>query len=192
MRRPVLALLLLAALIVPHRSAHATPAAYDFSKALRALAGSVKVPPEWDGVWTTQDSVYDCTTGFQALEVGADTLCSGEVFTQAAIASPLTLDCNATADATTFHATCSGSADVMTGCTLTVGIQIDAIRTSSSYRAVTTTDMGYAGSATGCDQLPASCTRTVTYGTRTGPAPSDFCVTPAKRTTWGQLKVSYR
>ena len=184
--------LLLSASLLRAGAAHAAPRAYDFSQALRLMSGSVTVPPEWDGVWTTQDSVYDCTTGFKQFVSGVDTLCSGQVFTENAPGSPLAIVCNGTADATTFHATCSGSDTVFTDCLVTFDIQVDGVRTGESYRSVTTTNTSYSGTGTGCDLLPATCTRRVIYGARTGPAPAAYCTTPANRTTWGQIKVLYR
>ena len=88
-----------------------------------------------------------------------DTLCSGQVFTENAPGSPLAIVCNGTADATTFHATCSGSDTVFTDCLVTFDIQVDGVRTGESYRSVTTTNTSYSGTGTGCDLLPATCTR---------------------------------
>ena len=184
--------LLLSASMVPAGAAHATPVAYDFNQVLRLTSGSITVPPQWDGVWTTQDSVYDCTTGFQQLVTGADTLCSGQVYTVSSAGSPVTITCTGTADATSFHATCSGTGTIFTDCQLTIDIQIDAILTGDTFRSVTTTNTSYSGTGTGCNLLQPSCTRSVTYGTRTGPAPTAYCLTPAKRATWGQLKETYR
>lgn len=192
MTRPAALLLLLCALMAPSGSAYAKTVSFDFGGALRVMSGSITVPPEWDGIWTTQDSTYDCTTGLIGTSSGADTLCTGQVFTEAAAGSPVTLSCTGTADATTYHVTCSGSADVFTDCQVTYDIQIDGTRSSESFRSVTTTTATYSGTGTGCNLLPGSCTRVVTYGTRTGPAPAEYCLTPAKRTTWGQLKMSYR
>jgi hypothetical protein len=32
----------------------------------------------------------------------------------------------------------------------------------------------------------------VSYGTRTGPAPAEYCLTSTRHPTWGQLKILYR
>jgi hypothetical protein len=184
--------LLLSASMMPSGPARAGTAAYNFGRVLRVADASVVVPPEWDGLWATQDSVYDCTTGFKSFSSGVDTLCAGQVYTQDPGSSPVTLTCTGTADATSFHATCSGSAEVFADCQLLMEVQTDATRTGDSYRSVTTISTTYSGTGLGCDLLPATCTRVVSYGTRTGPAPVDYCLTPAKRTSWGQLKVSYR
>ena len=74
----------------------------------------------------------------------------------------------------------------------TIDLQIDVVRTNDTYRSVATVNTSYSGTGTGCDLLPPSCTRTVSYGTRTGPAQTAYCETPARQTTWGRLKVTYR
>ena len=188
MTRFAIAVLLSAALL-PTGTARAGPVASDFWDGLRLAGQSIVVPPEWDGIWTTEDSVYDCVTGFKTFDAGKDTLCSGQVYAQG---GPLSLVCNGTADATTFHATCTGSEMVFPDCMLLVDIQIDATRTADSYRAVTVTNTSYSGTGTGCSLLPPTCTRSVTYGTRTSGAPADYCATPVKQTTWGRLKAAYR
>ena len=188
MSRFAIALLLSAALL-PSISAQAAPVASDFRDGLKLASQSVIVPPEWDGIWTQEDSLYDCTTGFKSFFSGTDTLCAGQVYTQG---GALNVVCNGTADATSFHATCSGSETVFTDCTVMIDIQIDGTRTGNSYRSVTVTNASYSGTGTGCDLLPPSCTRSVTYGTRTSAAPPAYCATPAIPTTWGQLKVKYR
>jgi hypothetical protein len=193
MKRFAFVLLLLSASMVSSGSAHATAVVYDFGKALRILSGSTTVPPEWDGIWTHQDSVYDCTTGFKYVSSSSDTLCSGQVYTQDPGGSGVTFDCTGTADATTIHVTCTGSAVVVPdSCQVTFVIQFDATRTSNSYRSVTTVNATYSGTGLVCSLLPATCTRIVAYGTRTGPAPAEYCLTPATRTTWGHIKTLYR
>jgi len=187
----VVFLLLLAAMLLSG-SAQAAPTGYNFGRALRIMSGSFTVPPEWDGIWSTQDSTYDCTTGPTGTSSGLDTLCAGQVFDENSPDGSLTFTCTGTADATTVHATCSGSSTVLPDCQAIFDIQIDVIRSSESYRSVSTTTVTYSGTGTGCSLLPGSCTRIVTYGTRTGPAPSVYCLTPVKGTTWGRLKMLYR
>jgi hypothetical protein len=192
MKRPVVLLLLLFAAMVPAGSASANDVAFGFSSVLGAMSSSIRVPPEWDGIWATQDSVLDCTTGFKQLSSGADTLCSGQVYDQTALGLPLTITCTGTADATTYHATCTGSMEIVANCQATYDIQTDGIRSGDTYRAVTTTTVSYSGTAFGCDLFPGSCTTVISHGTRTEPAPSVYCVTAAKQTSWGSLKAMYR
>ncbi len=193
MRRLAMVVLLLSAPLLLSRPARAGAAShFDFAGALRAASSTITVPPEWDGIWATQDSVYDCTTGFQSYGTGLDTLCANQVFNGGTGDSQFTFTCTGTADATTIQTTCTGTGEVFPDCQVTMVVQSDAVRTNDTYRSVTTMNTSYSGTGTGCDMLPSSCTRTVSYGTRTGPAPSDYCSTPAKPTTWGRLKVTYR
>jgi hypothetical protein len=192
MRRFVLLFLLLSATLLPAGSALASGVPLDFGRPFKLLGTLDNVPAEWAGVWTTQDSIYDCTTGFMSSSSGADTLCTGQALTQSVPNSPIVFTCTGTSDATTYHLECNGSVEFFPDCQTVMQIVTDGTRTSESYRTVSTITTTYSGTATGCDLIPGSCLRIVAYGTRTGPAPADYCTTPAKRTTWGQLKVSYR
>jgi hypothetical protein len=89
--------------------------------------------------------------------------------------------------------TCDGYIVPFPDCSTNIHIQNDVVRTNSSYRSVTTVSTSSTGTALGCNLIPPSCTRTVSYGTRTGPAPSEFCIlTGVRRATWGRLKMMYR
>lgn len=172
-------------------SAHAAPKPRGIGSALRALGGSIVIPPEWEGRWTTADSTYDCTAGFTSYSVDEDTICGGQVFSEEA--NGVQMNCSGTADATTMHATCTGSSEIFPDCQINFSTVIDVVRTGTTYRAVTTINITYTGTGVGCDFIPPSCTRIVTYGTRVDDPPVGFCeVTPIRRTTWGQLKTHYR
>src|SRR5213593_1854942 len=69
---------------------------------------SVIVPPEWDGIWTTQDSVYTCEGVFQGSSTDADTICGGKDYSPSGPMN-ITLVCTGTANATTIDVTCTGS-----------------------------------------------------------------------------------
>lgn len=81
MRRSLLlcltAFALFAALTQP---ASAAPRTKHWTQILRSAGGSITVPPEWDGSWSSVDSVYTCEGDFQGLEGYLDTLCAGQVF----------------------------------------------------------------------------------------------------------------
>src|SRR5437773_4796146 len=64
-------------------SSYARPSTHGFGAALRAMDGPITVPPEWDGIWTTADSTYDCTAGFTEYSTGKDTICGGRAYSQA-------------------------------------------------------------------------------------------------------------
>jgi len=181
---------LFAALATP---ASAAPLAKRWTQILRSAGGSITVPPEWDGVWASEDSIYTCEGTFQGVESYLDTLCAGQVFGYTDSGDPgITFDCTGSATSTTVNATCSGSSDIVPDCTVTIANSFVATRTGGTYVATATSSINYAGTALGCDLIPDSCMRTVTYATRLGPAPIEYCVTPTQSSTWGQIKVRYK
>ena len=170
--------------------AHAVTPVHGLGGALRIMDGSVPVPTEWDGVWTGTDSTYDCLNGLVLKEVStsADTICGGSAFTQGSTE----FQCNGTADATSIHVICTWSFEVFPDCTALVEIHFDATRNANTIVAVVTSTTTTTGTGEGCDLYPPNCTRIVTRGTRTGAAPTEYCLTATKRTTWGKLKILYR
>jgi hypothetical protein len=160
--------------------------------ALRAqtMIQNTPAPPEWAGVWTTVDSTYvPCELPFGSRSTGADTICAGKTFEQPS--DPMfNVTCSGTADATTFHQHCTGTADLGGGCTGTVDITIDGTRSNDTFRTVSV--VTFTPDTPG-PECTAICIRLVSYGTRTGPAPSDYCTTTAARpSSWGRLKILYR
>jgi hypothetical protein len=195
MRRLVPAILVGVTIFVAASTAHAAPRALRFTDVLRASVATITIPPEWDGIWVSVDSVYDCTTGFENTEAFLDTLCSGAVFGYDGddpTGGLITFTCDGTADATTAHVECSGSGEVFPDCTVTVLTTLDAIRTGDSYVAVAVSTITYSGTGFGCDFLTDTCKRVVTRANRSGPAPPAYCATPARPSTWGRVKVRYR
>jgi len=191
MNRLAVGYLLLLTTLLAFGPSHADPAAPRDGNAFRLLAGSITVPSDWDGIWTTQDSVYDCTTGPMSTSSSVDTICSGQSFNGGSSGgSPFT--CTGTADATTIHATCTGSSAAGTDCQADYNIQMDVTRTNTTYKSVSTINVTYSGTGLGCDLYPPMCLRVVSYGTRTGPAPTAYCNTAVMRPTWGRLKTLYR
>jgi hypothetical protein len=155
------------------------------------INGQVVVPPDWDGIWTVEDSTYDCFGLITTTSSSTDTLCSGQVIVDPDEA-PILFDCSGTATETTIDVTCSASQTILPDCALTFAYTVNGTRTGDSYFMVTTNAITYDGSGLGCDLLPDLCTQTNSHGTRTGPAPSTYCATPAVPATWGGLKVRYR
>jgi hypothetical protein len=173
-------------------SAHAGPSTRGFGAGLRVVGGSLIIPAEWDGIWTTADSTYDCTAGFTAYSVDEDTICGGQTYSEAPPDTSVELTCTGTANATTMHATCNGSSMFFPDCQANYEIVVDVVRTGETYRSVTTINITFSGTGVGCSFIPTRCTRIVTYGTRTASAPPSFCTTSVKRSTWGELKAHYR
>jgi hypothetical protein len=191
MKRLAIAMILTSCLLAAG-SASAGPAGPAVSGLRGALAAAVPVPPEWDGVWTTQDSLYDCSGASTGTSTSTDTLCTGQSTYEPPADPLLTFTCDGTADADEFHVTCSGSAELFPNCQMSIEIRTDGTLTGSSFFSVTTITTSYSGTGEGCDFLPGSCQQINSHGTRTGPAPSEYCATPARPASWGELKARYR
>jgi len=186
MKRVALLLLLLCATALPIGVAEAATAPQKIAKQARV---SIVVPPEWDGYWTTVDSIYTCAGVLQFTGPGADTICGGKDYSQKPPGSTLEIECTGTATATTIDITCTGSGPIETDCNADYTIVQHGTRSGDSYFTVTTINIVYSGTA--CP-LPPQCIQVNTHGTRTGEAPPDFCATATKKSTWGQIKVLYR
>lgn len=195
MRRPLLVLLVLAALAGTAICAGAAPRTLRYADVLRMSKATVTVPPEWDGIWASVDSIYDCQDVLQSVEVYDDTLCSGQVIGYEGddpTGGSITITCTGTATATVADVTCSGSGELFTDCTLSIFNSLDATRSGNSFVAVSITDISTSGTAFGCDLFPSECTRIVTHATRTSAAPTAYCATPARPSSWGEVRIRYR
>jgi hypothetical protein len=169
----------------------AKPVPLNFQGMIIPTGGSVTVPPEWAGIWTTTDSVYDCNDVLTSTSTGEDTLCAGEIYSAEATGSPIVPDCQGSATATTVHVICTGTGAIG-NCQADFTSVLDGVLTADDYRNELTISIVISGSAPECAFIPGFCNRIVTYGHRTGPAPPAYCATPTKATTWGQVKILYR
>jgi hypothetical protein len=193
MKRVVLAFTLLALGIAGStRMADAGMSEAAVGRVVRFLGSfrGTPVPPEWDGIWTTIDSTYfNCEISFAPPTPGADTICAGATFEQPSDPG-FNVTCSGTSDATTFSMQCAGTADLGGGCTGTVAFTIDGTRTGGTFKRVSVMNFT---PTTPTAECIAACIRTVSYGTRTGPAPTEYCATTeAKPSSWGGLKIMYR
>jgi len=166
----------------------APPTVESLAKIARA---QTNVPPEWDGIWTTQDTVYLCpSTVLSVPAPGSDTLCGGSEYS--ASSGGIVLSCSGTADATTLNVTCTGNGQVTTGCTADITVTTHGTRTNNTFFTVSTLQLTNFVGGIACLGLP-TCLQINTHGTRTGPTTAADCATtPTKQSTWGQLKVIYR
>lgn len=186
MRRILMLLLLASICAVGIANASPAPTVASLLKAARA---QVNVPPEWDGIWDTADSLYSCDGTFLTTIVGSDTLCGGSEYSSTD-PNGISFSCTGTANATTIDLTCTGSGEVDPGCTGDFNMVIKGTRTATTYFNVYTINGTYTGLT--C-QMQTSCFQLNSHGTRTGPTtPTDCVTTPTKRTTWGELKILYR
>jgi hypothetical protein len=168
-------------------SAQAGPFERHSGSPFATLGGGVTVPPEWAGIWTTTDTVYNCPSTYQGSSTSTDTLCAGQVFE-----NDSTFVCTGSSTATTFDQVCDGSDIVFADCVATIHLVTHGTRTADSYSSVTTITSTYSGSDPSCALFPPGCTQINTHATRIAPAPAAYCSTPAKPATWGQLKAQYR
>ena len=183
MRRTSLTLALLALVLwigASHAGSSLSP-----NRLARIAKISVIVPPEWDGIWATQDSIYDCEGNLEVALPGADTLCGGQNYT------PGDFTCTGTATVTTVDMTCEGTQDAGPDCIADVLQEIHGTRTGDTYFLVSNITLTYSG--TGCFGAPPDCFQVNVHGTRSGPTmPADCAPTPARRSTWGEVKTTYR
>lgn len=150
-----------------------------------------KVPPEWDGIWTSTDSTYDCGGLLQQVEVNEDTLCSGAVFFDP---NAITGDvqCTGSFTATTINLTCTGVDTIVTDCVATFTYNIHGTRSGDNAFLVATITTTFEGTAIECGFFPDDCTQINSHAVRTGPAPPAYCATPTLPSTWGGVKIRYR
>jgi len=153
---------------------------------------SVPIPPAWDGVWSLEDSIYDCDDNFIATESILDTLCGGKDVNSAPPGNPLEFSCTGTATATEIHVTCTGGFVIAGDCQYNVVSQVDGTISGTSYHLQIRSNVTYTGTDPPCGFLQNKCTRTSSYGTRIGPSPSLYCATPVFPSTWGSVKARYR
>jgi len=186
--RTRLLLFVLCAALLPGVLVHAEPV-FDFKDILHALSPATTVPPEWDGIWETVDSIFACPSGFQSTSTGSDTLCGGKE-----IPAPggINYTCTGTADATTVHLTCTYDYDPLPDCTAHSVTVLDGTRTGDTFYYVATSNTTYSGTGFGCNLLPPQCSIIHIHGTRTGPAPAAYCASATLPTTWGKIKTIYR
>ena len=188
MRRMVLPLFLLCSILVSG-NAVAGPSPPTVARIAKLAMAQTVIPQEWDGIWTTEDSLYLCDGTFESSPASEpDTICAGQDYQQS---GPVTLTCSGTATATTIDQTCTGSESLIPDCVTNYTVVTHGTRTADSYFIVTTVNIEYVGD--GCSGIPPQCSQINVHGTRTGPAPAEFCAaTPTKRRTWGEIKAIYR
>lgn len=163
--------------------------ALDIKEILSALSPATTIPPEWDGIWATTDSIFACTGGLQSAWTVNDTLCGGKE-----IPAPggINYICTGTADATTIHMTCTYDYYPIPDCHASSVTVIDGTRTGDTYYYVETNHTTFSGTGFGCNLLPPQCSIIHIHGTRTGPAPTAYCATATLPATWGNIKTLYR
>jgi len=147
------------------------------------------IPPEWAGIWTVQDSSYDCQGVSTGISTTDDTLCAGAILADPG-QSPIQFDCTGVANPTSFQQHCTGTGTV-SGCQVDFVLDSHGTRSNDSYYSVSVVQITYSGGGL-CDLFPDQCFQTNSHGTRTGPTQPSDCATPTRQSRWGDLKVKYR
>jgi hypothetical protein len=158
----------------------------------RMVKATVVIPVEWDGVYTTLDSTYDCNGVFQNTSTATDTICGGKDYSPNQGGSPVQFNCTGSANATSFDMTCTASFDVVPNCTAHFDVATHGTLSGGMYFTVTVVNVTFTGTDPLCAFETPSCNQYNSHGTRTGPAPAGYCATPTRRTSWGQVKTIYR
>jgi hypothetical protein len=155
----------------------------------RTSAGT-PLPPEWEGIWSDVDSVYDCGTQALIKVVSrTDTLCAGEEVGDDPEAPPHfpSVTCSGSGDATHLQAHCTAGGLCGEACTLEYTSDLDATRSGETAFWLWTTSFQ--------SNVPIfnSCSLTRRHGTRLQAGPLALCsAVPTKPSTWGNLRARYR
>jgi hypothetical protein len=182
---PALVVLALAAPMVSHanRSLPLSP------HQLTGIADNIPIPPEWAGIWSYTDSLYDCGSSTASYtDTGFDTLCAGATY-DPEDSSDVEITCTGTFTEDSANITCTGSYTVFEGCTAMFTITTSATRSGETFTSTSTFVTTY--SPHKCAYVEDSCMIINEHATRIGPAPSD-CLTATLPATWGAIKALYR
>ena len=163
----------LCALLLATGWAHAEPA--DRTRAVfKTLLTGVPLPPEWEGIWVTVDSTYNCYYPGEAI------VSSSEHWICTALDFYPDRTCTGTATATTLHLNCG-----LDACYDCYSVTLDVTRDGDSFYSVMEYEWAFENGLAGCTLVRS-------HGTRTGPVPTDYCASPVLPTTWGGVKAMYR
>ena len=147
------------------------------------------IPPSFQGIWTYTEIYRDCTTQ-QILDTftGTDTVCAEDNTAPPDTTGLGNFSCSGSSTATTYDVSCTGSQEIVPGCTQNFGITIASSVSGNTVTSITTINVTYAGCGV---PFPPSCTRYEYTGTRIGTA-TEECATPVQPTTWSGIKANYR
>ncbi len=151
-----------------------------------AGAQEIIAPEGWAGIWETTTIERDCTT----LEIisettSTDTICAGDIMNPEDPDGIITCDGSATDG--TVHIECSGTVEILPGCSLTISFVSDGTRNGDTSSGVTINTFTYTGSACFFED---TCSRRESTAVRIGEDPG--CTTPVAAATWGSMKSIYR
>jgi len=154
-----------------------------------ASAQEIIAPESWAGIWETTTIERDCDT----LEIigdattSTDTICAGDIMNPEDPEEIIT--CEGTINDETVHMECSGTVEILPGCSLTISFVSDGTRNGDTSSGVTISRFTYVGAAC-IPGIEDTCSRNESTSVRIGDDSS--CVTPVASATWGSLKSVYR
>jgi hypothetical protein len=148
--------------------------------------GDFPLPGAWAGVWSLDESEYDCTTNdFLGGDSFIETLCTGQQLDFVIGAGGLDCVLNEMTD-TNINFDCTLMKD-LGGCIYTLTVSLVAQRTGDTFTATITRSEDFDPDTCSED----SCVRTETVANRIAPEPPD-CTSAVEPETWGRVKALYR
>ena len=151
-----------------------------------AGAQEIIAPESWAGIWETTTIERDCQTlAIISETTSTDTICAGDIMNPEDPDEIFTCDGSVTDGAV--HMECSGTVEIMPGCSLTISFVSDGTRDGDTSSGVTINTFTYVGAACFFED---TCSRNESTSVRTGEDPG--CTTPVAGATWGSLKSVYR
>jgi len=159
-----------------------------FAVAVPAIADT-EIPEEWIGVWQLDIAIYDCDTNIRLYSSAPlDTICPGSVF-EDPDGGDFTIECTASAGATTYTTHCEGSSEVEPGCIANFMYDVTGTRDGDSYSSTAITTIAYTGD---CPLIPDSCQRIEISGIRISSDLGPCDSTPVESRPWATVKAFYR
>jgi hypothetical protein len=152
------------------------------------VSAQTEIPESWTGIWNVTTEVYECETStllFSSTE--PDTICPGDVF-EDPDGGDVTIECTSSVDDTEYTIQCTGSEEIMPGCTMIFTYDGTTTREGDSFTSVATIDITYEG----CTGFPDNCQRIESTGTRIAGPPNPCNGTPVEGYSWGTVKALYR
>ena len=151
-----------------------------------AGAQEIIAPESWAGIWETTTIERDCETlAIISETTSTDTICAGDIMNPEDPEGIFT--CEGTITDGAVHMECSGTVEILPGCSLTISFVSDGTRDGDTSSGVTINTFTYVGAACFFED---TCSRNESTSVRTGDDPG--CTTPVAEATWGNLKSVYR
>jgi hypothetical protein len=180
-RKWLLSAVVLTLAMVP-AAAHAAEVSPSLAKLFK-MAGEIEYPPEWTGIWSSSDSLYDCEGNLLfGLAPSEERICAGDP-----VEPPeegVVFECTGDATPPDLDITCTGT-ETVGDCTTNFTFHLEETLVGSERRYVYTVNTTNSAE---CKDPGDFCF--VLRGTKT--RISSNCTTPIDKSSWGQVKSRYR